>query len=72
MWIKITGRSLRSQKLSVPLSPESKLRWAGCTDTFVPAVYDTQDILKIYNQKTSLWNVACDMKALVIYKIDQL
>lgn len=67
MWIKINGRSIRNQTLKVPLSPGSKLRWVGLSDNFMPAVYDTDDILKVYNQKSSVWVIACDMKAQVTF-----
>ncbi|KAI4502565.1 hypothetical protein M0802_002477 [Mischocyttarus mexicanus] len=59
--IQIFGTRLRNQKLSVPLCPSSDLIWLGLTDFGSPTIMDSEDILKIYDKKSSLWRVVCDM-----------
>lgn len=59
--IKIFGTYLRNQKLSVPLSPSSDLMWLGLSDLGSPVIMDSEDIIKIYDKKSSLWKVVCDM-----------
>ncbi|XP_012277279.1 WD repeat and HMG-box DNA-binding protein 1 isoform X2 [Orussus abietinus] len=55
------GSTLRSQTLSVPLSPSTELMWLGLSDLGSPTIMDAEGVLKIYDRKSCLWRVACDM-----------
>ncbi|XP_014610650.1 PREDICTED: WD repeat and HMG-box DNA-binding protein 1-like [Polistes canadensis] len=59
--IQIFGTRLRNQKLSIPLCPSSDLIWLGLSDFGSPVITDSEDIIKIYDKKSSLWRVICDM-----------
>ncbi|XP_031834526.2 WD repeat and HMG-box DNA-binding protein 1 isoform X1 [Nomia melanderi] len=61
LWIQIRGLTLYSRKLSLPLSPSSELMWIGLTDLGSPVIMDTDDIIRVYNKKSSLWKVASDL-----------
>ncbi|XP_076237790.1 WD repeat and HMG-box DNA-binding protein 1 [Calliopsis andreniformis] len=61
LWIQIRGVTLYSRTLCLPLSPSSELMWLGLSDLGSPIVMDTDDVIKVYNKKSSLWRVACDM-----------
>lgn len=63
--IQIFGTRLRNQQLSVPLSPSSDLIWLGLSDLGSPVIMDSEDIIKIYDKKSSLWKVVCDMNCQV-------
>ncbi|KAG7206975.1 hypothetical protein KM043_000866 [Ampulex compressa] len=60
-WILVRGPNLHNQILNVPLSPSSDLMWMGLTDVGSPAIMDADDVIKVYDKKSSLWRVACDM-----------
>lgn len=63
--IQIFGTRLRNQQLNVPLSPSSDLIWLGLSDLGSPVIMDSEDIIKIYDKKSSLWKVVCDMNCQV-------
>ncbi|KAL6444509.1 hypothetical protein ACFW04_001974 [Cataglyphis niger] len=60
LWIQIQGAHLRSQTLTVPLSPTSDLMWLGLSDAHSPVVIDSDDIIRIYNKRSCQWRVLCD------------
>lgn len=60
LWIEVRGVHLRSQNLTVPLSPASELMWLGLSDVGSPTIMDADDVIKIYDKKSCLWRVACD------------
>lgn len=59
--IQIQRLNLYSKTLSLPLSPSSELMWLGISDLGSPVIMDADDIIKVYNKKSSLWKVASDM-----------
>ncbi|XP_047354511.1 WD repeat and HMG-box DNA-binding protein 1 isoform X1 [Vespa velutina] len=59
--IQIFGTRLKNQKLTIPLSPSSDLIWLGLSDLGSPVIMDSEDIIKIYDKRSSLWKVVCDM-----------
>ncbi|OAD56165.1 WD repeat and HMG-box DNA-binding protein 1 [Eufriesea mexicana] len=59
--IQIRRLNLFSQTLCLPLSPLSELMWLGITDLGSPVIMDTDDVIKVYCEKSSLWKVASDM-----------
>ncbi|KAK2582311.1 hypothetical protein KPH14_004650 [Odynerus spinipes] len=59
--IQVLGARLRNQTLSIPLSPSSDLMWLGISDLGSPVIMDTEDVIKIYDKKSCLWRVICDM-----------
>ncbi|XP_076276688.1 WD repeat and HMG-box DNA-binding protein 1 [Lasioglossum baleicum] len=61
LWIQIRGLTLYSRRLSLPLSPSSELMWIGLSDLGSPAIMDADDVLRVYNKKSSLWKVASDL-----------
>ncbi|XP_033334142.2 WD repeat and HMG-box DNA-binding protein 1 isoform X2 [Megalopta genalis] len=61
LWIQIRGLTLYSRKLSLPLSPSSELMWIGLSDLGSPAIMDADDVIRVYNKKSSLWKVASDL-----------
>lgn len=58
LWIRINGPNLKSQTLSVPLSPASTLKWLGFSDLGSPVVMDSAGIINIYDRKATLWRIA--------------
>ncbi|KZC07659.1 PREDICTED: WD repeat and HMG-box DNA-binding protein 1 [Dufourea novaeangliae] len=70
LWIQIRGLTLHSKKLSLPLSPSSELMWLGLTDIGSPAVMDADDVIRVYNKKSSLWKVASDLNGQTKGKAD--
>ncbi|XP_025153504.1 WD repeat and HMG-box DNA-binding protein 1 isoform X2 [Harpegnathos saltator] len=61
LWIQVQGVSLRSQTLTVPLSPSSDLMWLGLTsDVGSPITMDADDVVRIYDKRSCLWRVVCD------------
>lgn len=64
--IQIRRLNLFSQTLCLPLSPLSELMWLGITDLGSPVLMDTDDVIKVYCRKSSLWKVASDMNTQVI------
>ncbi|XP_060817522.1 WD repeat and HMG-box DNA-binding protein 1 [Bombus pascuorum] len=59
--IQIRGVNLISRTLCLPLSPSSELMWLGITDFGSPITMDADDVIRVYNKKSSLWKVASDM-----------
>lgn len=66
LWIQVRGVTLYSRMLCLPLSPSSELMWLGLSDLGSPIVMDADDVIKVYNKKSSLWRVASDMNGQVI------
>lgn len=66
LWIQIRRLTLHSQTLCLPLSPSSELMWLGLSDLGSPVLMDADDIIKVYNKRSSLWKVASNMNGQVI------
>ncbi|XP_011171190.1 WD repeat and HMG-box DNA-binding protein 1 [Solenopsis invicta] len=60
LWIQIQGVHLRSQTLTLPLSPASDLMWLGLSDARSPTIMDSDDIIRIYDKRSCQWRVLCD------------
>ncbi|KYM96439.1 WD repeat and HMG-box DNA-binding protein 1 [Cyphomyrmex costatus] len=63
LWIQIQGAHLRSQTLTLPLSPTSDLMWLGLSDARSPTIMDSDDVIRIYDKKSCQWRVLCDANA---------
>ncbi|XP_029056611.2 WD repeat and HMG-box DNA-binding protein 1 isoform X1 [Osmia bicornis bicornis] len=61
LWIQIRRLTLHSQTLCLPLSPSSELMWLGLSDLGSPVLMDADDIIKVYNKRSSLWKVVSNM-----------
>ncbi|KAK1131589.1 hypothetical protein K0M31_017882 [Melipona bicolor] len=61
LFIQIRRLNLISRTLYLPLSPSSELMWLGITDFGSPVIMDADDVIRVYNKKSSLWRVASDM-----------
>lgn len=59
--IQIRGVNLISRTICLPLSSSSELMWLGITDFGSPITMDADDVIRVYNKKSSLWKVASDM-----------
>ncbi|XP_015609721.1 WD repeat and HMG-box DNA-binding protein 1 [Cephus cinctus] len=70
MWIRIRGPNLRSQTLTVPLSPSSELMWLGISDMGSPTIMDAEGFIKMYDKKACLWRVVCDTDTQCKGKLD--
>lgn len=71
LWIQIQGAHLRSQTLTVPLSPTSDLMWLGLSDAHSPIIMDSDDIVRIYNKRSCQWRVLCDTNIQVMHIVDE-
>ncbi|XP_011876288.1 PREDICTED: WD repeat and HMG-box DNA-binding protein 1 [Vollenhovia emeryi] len=60
LWMQIQGAHLRSQTLTLPLSPVSDLMWLGLSDARSPTIMDSDDIIRIYDKRSCQWRVLCD------------
>ncbi|KYN15387.1 WD repeat and HMG-box DNA-binding protein 1 [Trachymyrmex cornetzi] len=60
LWIQIQGTHLRSQTLTLPLSPTSDLMWLGLSDARSPTIMDSDDVIRIYDKRSCQWRVLCD------------
>lgn len=63
LWIQIQGAHLRSQTLTLPLSPASDLMWLGLSDARSPTVMDSDDVIRIYDRRSCQWRVLRDANA---------
>jgi len=66
LWIQIQGVHLRSQTLTLPLSPGSDLMWLGLSDARSPTVMDSDDVIRIYDKRSCQWRVLCDTNVEVL------
>ncbi|XP_071642540.1 WD repeat and HMG-box DNA-binding protein 1-like [Temnothorax longispinosus] len=63
LWMQIQGTHIRSQTLTIPLSPASDLMWLGLSDARSPTIMDSDDIIRIYDKRSCQWRVLCDTNA---------
>ncbi|XP_071562752.1 WD repeat and HMG-box DNA-binding protein 1 [Temnothorax nylanderi] len=63
LWMQIQGAHIRSQTLTLPLSPASDLMWLGLSDARSPTIMDSDDIIRIYDKRSCQWRVLCDTNA---------
>ncbi|XP_077278003.1 WD repeat and HMG-box DNA-binding protein 1-like [Temnothorax americanus] len=63
LWMQIQGTHIRSQTLTLPLSPASDLMWLGLSDARSPTIMDSDDIIRIYDKRSCQWRVLCDTNA---------
>jgi len=66
LWIQIQGAHLRSQTLTLPLSPTSDLMWLGLSDARSPTIMDSDDVIRIYDKRSCQWRVLCDANTQVL------
>lgn len=56
--VETFGLSLRSRSIPVPITPKSKLTWAGFTDHGSPITMDSYGMMRAF--KSNLWYPVCD------------
>uniref|UniRef100_A0A0K8V9W1 WD repeat and HMG-box DNA-binding protein 1 n=1 Tax=Bactrocera latifrons TaxID=174628 RepID=A0A0K8V9W1_BACLA len=60
MLIQTSGMQLRTQHLTVPLTPERRLTWLGFSDCGSPVFSDSMGLLQLYSLKSQCWYPICD------------
>ncbi|XP_054740472.1 WD repeat and HMG-box DNA-binding protein 1 [Anastrepha obliqua] len=60
MLIQTAGMQLRTQHLSVALTPERRLTWLGFSDCGSPVFADSMGLLQLYSLKSQCWYPICD------------
>lgn len=60
LYVQAIGLSLRCRELSLPLSPNSKLRWLGYSDRGSPVFSDSTGMVRMMNLKSNFWMPVCD------------
>nr|XP_029716547.1 WD repeat and HMG-box DNA-binding protein 1-like [Aedes albopictus] len=55
MIITCVNYRLRCREVSIPLTPESELRWLGYSDKGSPVIYDSAGSMRLYHAASNLW-----------------
>ncbi|XP_075169114.1 chromosome transmission fidelity 4 [Haematobia irritans] len=58
--LQATGLRLKSQNITLPLTPERQLTWLGFSDCGSPVFCDSMGLVQLFSLKSNCWYPVCD------------